>query len=208
MSLVWDLVQAGEKMNVRGGTMALMMTLILSAIVLGAKGVEHSRGLIDESGWDCDFDSNSFCYFDTDGGWQVKSGSTPTTLTGPLTDFSGTGYYVYTEGNTPAWSNAAGNGGFKLQLDFGYSFSGIGVSFYYNMYGYQLGTLRIYTSTDGTTFSNIWETSGDRGINATWEYGYAAISNNPVSIRFVSSYPYVASSSITPQLPHHNNIYT
>jgi hypothetical protein len=176
-------------MNVRSGTMPLTITLIFSAVVLGVKGVEHSRGLIDESGWDCDFDSNSFCYFDTDGGWQVKSGSTPTTLTGPTSDFSGTGYYVYTEGDLPNWSNAAGNGGFKLQLDFGYAFTGTGVSFYYNMYGYQLGTLRIYTSTDGTTFTKIWEKSGDRGVTATWEYGYAAVSTNPVSIRFVSKSP-------------------
>lgn len=161
----------------------ICVALLLSQVT--ANPPDYSRGLIDESVWDCDFDSNSFCFFDTDSGFEVRSGSTQITLTGPTEDYSGSGYYTYTKAYTN-YVNAASNGGFKLQLDFGYSFTGIGVSFYYHMYGYQLGTLRVRTSIDGTTFSTVWEQTGDRGINATWEYAYVSLANNPVSIRFVS----------------------
>jgi len=138
---------------------------------------------IDESVWDCDFDSGSWCEFYDSGpilGWRILSGSTPTSITGPTSDYSGSGYYLYAEANLDVYYA----GYFSLQLDFGRAFTGSAVSFQYSMYGSGIGDFYLNTSTDGVTYNTVWSKSGNQGT--TWWLGTADISNNPVSIRFVS----------------------
>lgn len=146
----------------------------------------QSRMLADESIWDCNFDNASMCSFYDAGvtqGWTILSGSTSTTITGPTSDFSGTGYYVYTESNV----NAAPNGGFRLQLDFGYSFSGTGMTFAYSMYGYNIGQFKLLATTDGVNWDTIWLKEGNKGT--AWLRANVDIPNNPISIQFVSPLP-------------------
>jgi hypothetical protein len=148
---------------------------------------------VDESVWDCDFDSGSFCEFYDAGvtnAWRVLSGSTPTSSTGPSDDFLGGGYYVYAESNF----NAALTGGHRLQLDFGYAFTGTGISFAYHLYGSQLGQFKLMTSQDGTNWDTIWSKQGN--INTGWLYTTVSITNNPISIQFVSDPPINHSSYI------------
>lgn len=108
------------------------------------------------------------------------SGSTPTSSTGPTSDFSGNGYYVYTKSTT----NAARNGGFRLQLDFGYNFTGTGITFAYSMYGSNIGQFKLKTSQNGINWDTIWSKEGNSG--SAWQRASVDITNTPISIQFVS----------------------
>lgn len=91
--------------------------------------------------------------------WTRRSGSTPSSGTGPSSAYDGS-YYLYTE--------ASGNPGalagitspcFDLSTLTGPEFS-----FAYHMYGSDMGTLTLKVSTDnGATWTDIWTLSGDQG---------------------------------------------
>jgi hypothetical protein len=162
-------------------TSVFLLLLILQYLI--PKTISQSRVLVDESIWNCNFDSASWCSFYDAGatqGWTLLSGSTPTTSTGPTSDFSGSGYYLYTESNV----NAAPTGGFRLQLDFGYNFTGTAIEFAYSMYGYQIGQFKLLTTVDGRNWDTIWSKEGN--VGTSWFRASVDIVNNPISIQFVS----------------------
>jgi hypothetical protein len=113
-------------------------------------------------------------------GWTILSGSTPTGATGPSDDFFGGGKYLYSESNY----NAIRVGGFRLQLDFGYAFTGVGMSFAYHLYGSRIGEFKLITTQDGTNWDTIWSKQGN--IATGWLFATVAITDNPISIQFVS----------------------
>lgn len=82
--------------------------------------------------------------------WLVNSGATSSNNTGPSTDYSGSGNYLLAEANT-------GNGiGYMTSPIFNMtSLTSPWMSFYYHMYGSQMGTLTIEVSTDGVTWAAL-----------------------------------------------------
>jgi subtilisin-like proprotein convertase family protein len=97
--------------------------------------------------------------------WLVYTGPTPTEDTGPNTDVSGTGKYVYIEttGNqcstgAQAWLQS---GCFRLNKR---STDSCHFSFFYHQFGANAGTLRLEISTNGgVTWQNLWERRGNQG---------------------------------------------
>mmetsp|Transcript_17099 Transcript_17099/g.20126 ORF Transcript_17099/g.20126 Transcript_17099/m.20126 type:complete len:713 (-) Transcript_17099:65-2203(-) len=92
--------------------------------------------------------------------WTWYSGSTPTSFTGPTTDNTdGTGHYMYVEASSP--NNPSKT--FILEAELGGN--GLGyITFYYHMYGDNMGRLNLDTSPDnGATWNSIWTKSGNQG---------------------------------------------
>ena len=114
------------------------------------QGFENSFGLWTQSNAD-DFD------------WTVKSGSTPSTGTGPSSASEGN-YYIYMESSSPNYSNKKAvleSPCFDLA-----SLSGPTVNFKYHMYGdaSKMGYLKLDISEDnGNTWTTIWTKSGNQG---------------------------------------------
>jgi hypothetical protein len=100
-----------------------------------------------------------------DGNWTLNSGGTQSNNTGPSNDITGGGNYYYTEA-----SNGGGNLGPNATTILNspcYDFSGLTeayFSFYYHMYGSNMGTLELEISVDdGNNWTNIFTLSGNQG---------------------------------------------
>jgi len=93
--------------------------------------------------------------------WDIHSGSTTSGSTGPTSDHTGGGNYLYTEASG-CFSNtgAITSPGFNLS-----GISDIELAFWYHMYGADMGTLSIQVSTNGGSSwsADIWSLSGDQG---------------------------------------------
>ena len=94
--------------------------------------------------------------------WSLRSGSTPSSNTGPSGAAEGS-YYIYMESSSPNYSNKRA----ILQSPC-FDFSGkttASVSFKYHMYGSSsMGSLALEISTDnGATWTSIWSKSGNQG---------------------------------------------
>jgi len=136
------------------------------------EGFENTLGAWSQSSAD-DFD------------WTVKSGSTPSSNTGPSSAAEGS-YYVYMESSSPNYSN-------KRAILTGPCFDLSGkttatVSFKYHMYGddSKMGSLALEISTDkGASWSSIWSKSGNQG-NAwyTASVNLDSYAGKTVSLRF------------------------
>ena len=134
---------------------------------------------------------------DDDINWTRHSGSTPSSGTGPSNAQQGS-YYMYVEGSSP-------NFPYKKAVLISPSFDlstlcNINFSFYYNMYGSNIGSLAVQVSTDGgnTWSNNIWSKSGNQGIgwkNAT--VNLSSYAGNLVKIKFIA----VTGSGINNILP-------
>jgi hypothetical protein len=97
--------------------------------------------------------------------WTLRSGSTPSSSTGPSGAHSGS-YYVYTESSSPNYPN-------KTAILEGPCFdlivaSDVQLTFWYHMYGTAMGTLNAEVSEDCVTWNNVWSLSGNQG-NAWYE---------------------------------------
>jgi len=133
-----------------------------------------------------------------DGGidWSVNTGGTASANTGPTTDHtSGSGNYLYTE--TSGISGALDAYLISPEFDLA-MYENTSISFWYHMYGANMGTLSVQVSTDG---GSVWSSdisvnwadgaatsvSGDKG--GIWHEATADISslvdgNSNVKIRF------------------------
>ena len=94
--------------------------------------------------------------------WTRDAGGTPSSSTGPSDAYSGS-FYMYTEasgGNDNKTANFE-SPSFDLTGVFNPEFS-----FYYNMYGRNMGSLYVDISTDGgvTYPTNLWQKSDDLGV--------------------------------------------
>ncbi|XP_038071818.1 MAM and LDL-receptor class A domain-containing protein 1-like [Patiria miniata] len=110
---------------------------------------------------DCDFDDViHLCHYtnskNDDGDWYRDSGSMNGVSIGPRTDHTtgnSSGYYLYTPdygSNNPRLEGVTVVG----------SANGACVTFWYHMYGYNIGTLSVYTETNGVLGSARWSQSG------------------------------------------------
>jgi hypothetical protein len=147
---------------------------------------------VDESGINCDFDL-SFCNFT--GSWSRTNGYTPTgnSKTGPkadntVGDAGGLGYYAYAEANGNA------NTAVSMFINLEHDFTGLGVHFYYHMFGVQIGTLALAVSSatnkGGTTsddgeWEDVWSLTGNQLANnqAQFEYAYVMFDSNVTGVR-------------------------
>jgi len=93
--------------------------------------------------------------------WQRRSGSTPSSPTGPPSAQNGS-YYLFTE-------SSGSNNPYKIAILEGPCFDLFGQDaanfrFYYNMFGSTMGSIRLEISIDqGGSWSTIWSRAGDVG---------------------------------------------
>lgn len=123
--------------------------------------------------------------------WQIKSGSTTSSGTGPSSASEGTNY-LYIEA-----SNLTGHTGYpnKVAILQSPSFYMLGlnvasITFDYHMYGSSMGSLELEYSTDeGANWSSTgWSKSGDQGN--TWHSAnvdLSSLTSTPVLLRFVGT---------------------
>lgn len=118
--------------------------------------------------------------------WDIFTGSTGSGYTGPTTDYSGSGNYLYVESSSCFVST-----GHLMSPTFNFTnIGGANLSFYYHMYGDDMGSLSVQVSTDGgTTWStDIWSITGNQGNN--WVQADVSLidlsDESTVSIRFVA----------------------
>ncbi|MGB2985871.1 MAG: hypothetical protein WBE26_08305, partial [Phycisphaerae bacterium] len=114
--------------------------------------------------------------------WTRRSGSTPSSSTGPSSAHGGS-YYVYTESSSPNYPN-------KTAILEGscFDFSATSdeeLSFWYHMYGTSMGTLYVEVSEDCVAWTTVWSLSGNQG-NAWYQavVDLSAYSETTITIRF------------------------
>ena len=127
----------------------------------------------------CGFESDD-CSFTSDTGNSFirYSGTTPSSAaTGPSAAYEGS-YYAYAETSSP------NSPGVDLDLKTPIMSEAIGsFSFWYHMYGTDIGTLKIQYSADGSTWTTFSSISGNKGnswyyydsANHYWYYSYGAM---------------------------------
>lgn len=120
--------------------------------------------------------------------WIVWRNKTDTQDTGPESDISGSGEYIYIESQP----SICGTDPILLQstcLDIHSNPDRCDFSFYYHMYGEGIGTLHVQISTDnGKTWETLWSKSGNQGNS--WQRAYISLENYHESIaiiRFLAS---------------------
>ncbi|KAI8494927.1 hypothetical protein Bbelb_275320 [Branchiostoma belcheri] len=103
----------------------------------------------DEDGWSCHFDvdqCNSMVTGTGDFRWVRRSGSTPSSSTGPPADHTdGSGYYMYTEANYGIPNATASLKLPIIRLDGQYC-----LRWFYHMYGSDMGTLKLVDLTSSS----------------------------------------------------------
>ncbi len=149
--------------------------------------------------------------------WDIFSGSTGSSGTGPTTGNGGSGNYLYTE--TSSCNNVTSS---VLSAVFDLTqLLNPQLSFYYHMYGSSMGNMSVQISTDGgTTWSaDLWTMAGDQGNswqNATISLSsYIAFSNVILRFKSVSGSSYTSDMAIDdfliedlPTCPNPNSLTT
>ncbi|XP_055957691.1 MAM and LDL-receptor class A domain-containing protein 1-like [Patella vulgata] len=129
---------------------------------------------------DCAFDDNTICEWKqskTDKfDWTVNGNKTASQGTGPMSDHSGMGYYIYLEASSPRILNDTA---VIMSPYISPSDSNLQcLNFWYHMYGPHIGTLNIYTNVFGNkrliwtrtgTQANAWK-QAQLTINSTTNY--------------------------------------
>jgi PKD repeat protein len=116
--------------------------------------------------------------------WSLRSGSTPSSNTGPSSASEGS-YYVYMEASSPNYSNKRAilnSPCFDLSAE-----SSATLEFKYHLYGSSsMGSLALEASTDdGSTWSSIWSKSGNQGNSwKTASLDLASYIGSTVKFRF------------------------
>ncbi|WP_405206006.1 endonuclease [Aquimarina sp. LLG6339-5] len=115
--------------------------------------------------------------------WATRSGSTPSSNTGPSSADTGS-YYIYMESSSPNYSN-------KRAILYSpcydiTSATQASVSFKYHMYGASaMGSLSLEASLDGTSWTSIWSKSGNQGNSwQTASVDLASYLGEKVQLRF------------------------
>ena len=127
----------------------------------------------------CNFDQGRLCSF-TNGGnddfdWTINRGSTPSGGTGPSSDLSGNGNYVYIETSSP-----------RIQGEKAYlvspRVSGVQcVKFSYHMNGGQIGSLKVYQNMG--SLKELFTKSGSQGNQ--WKKAEVQVNGNSYSVVFM-----------------------
>lgn len=110
-----------------------------------------------------------------DGDWTRRSGSTPSTGTGPTSAQSGT-YYHYVEATTGFVGHPNKEANLMGPCFTSLNASTCYVSFYYHMYGAGMGDLDLQLSYDeGNSWNTLWSKSGDQGNS--WKYAFVSLTD-------------------------------
>ncbi|UJR31098.1 hypothetical protein I4U23_018606, partial [Adineta vaga] len=130
---------------------------------------------------ECSFDDGSLCSWtnaaDNQFDWLAQKGTTVTSSTGPNGDHTtGNGYYLYIETSTPALLGWKARLESEVYLDNGPRC----FSFWYHMYGRDIGRLSVYlrsiATNNFTSESLVWVLAGPQENN--WKHGFAPIQPN------------------------------
>jgi len=92
--------------------------------------------------------------------WDIDDLGTPSSSTGPSDDITGGGKYLFTE--TSSGCNNINATIISPEFDLS-SLTLPQVSFYYHMYGADMGTMTAEYTTDGLTWTPFWTMTGDQG---------------------------------------------
>ena len=121
----------------------------------GNAGVIYLDDLESQGGWTGNFGTGSF---PSSGMWNVNSGSTSSTGTGPDFSHSGNNYFYYeTSGTNPSSGNIV-----SPLIDLSTASDEAELSFWIHAYGAEIGTLNLGIGTSPTgPFSTVFSTSGE-----------------------------------------------
>ena len=125
--------------------------------------------------------------------WDIYSGATGSSDTGPTTGNGGSGNYLYTES-----SSCYNSTGYIITTNFDLTaVTNPQLSFYYHMYGADMGTLSVQISTDGgsTWSSDIWILSGDQGNS--WQQAIISIGAYSTSTNAVIRFKAITGTNYT-----------
>lgn len=92
--------------------------------------------------------------------WSMNAGTTPSINTGPSSAFEGSNY-LYIESSSPNYPAKVAN-----LISPCFDLSSLNdplLSFYYHMYGADMGTLNLQYSINGSNWTTIWSRTGDQG---------------------------------------------
>lgn len=96
--------------------------------------------------------------------WIITSGITDTENTGPTGDINDGGHYIYVESNPELCGENNVAALLSQCMDIKSNASGCDMSFYYHMFGSDIGTLSLELSTDqGATWNKLFEVMGNQG---------------------------------------------
>ncbi|WP_456460388.1 M4 family metallopeptidase [Reichenbachiella sp.] len=115
--------------------------------------------------------------------WTRRTGSTPSSSTGPSSASEGS-YYMYVEASSPNYPSK------ETRIESPcYDLSGesaANFSFKYHMYGTNMGTLTLEATTDGNNWSSVWSQSGNKGNSwLTADVNMDTYTGEVVKLRFV-----------------------
>ncbi|MBN1338240.1 MAG: hypothetical protein JXA03_02890, partial [Bacteroidales bacterium] len=120
---------------------------------------------------------------DDDFNWTLNQGPTPSSGTGPAAAYDGN-YYLFTEASDPNSPNKSA--GVFAKFNFSQVDHPV-MSFWYHMYGSNMGTLKVQASSDnGNSWNELWTLSGNQGdqwFSAEIDLSLYALNYN-VTIRF------------------------
>ncbi|HNP18115.1 MAG TPA: M4 family metallopeptidase [Fulvivirga sp.] len=117
--------------------------------------------------------------------WSRRSGSTPSSSTGPSAASQGS-YYIYVEASSPNYPSKTTmieSPCFDLTGETGANFT-----FKYHMYGASMGTLSLQATTNGSTWSTVWTMTGNKGNSwLSANVDLSAYAGAPVKLRYVGT---------------------
>ena len=124
----------------------------------------------------------------TDPNWETESsGTSNSSSTGPLNDFSGTGNYVYMEVSSGSAGDTAGLITPAIDLT---GLTTPELRFHYHMYGATMGTLDVQIH-NGTSWASVWTLSGQQQTSDTdpWIEAIVDISSytGTIQIKFLGT---------------------
>ncbi|GFN85250.1 MAM and LDL-receptor class a domain-containing protein 2-like [Plakobranchus ocellatus] len=131
---------------------------------IGLDDIRIAKGACPHVGT-CDFEYDTCGYLNPTSldtyDWLRNSGRTATSQTGPPVDHttnSDGGFYMYTEASMKTERDRA-----WLYTDFSSATNAACISFWYFMYGSDVGTLRVYLVPSNNATTLLWEQKGDQG---------------------------------------------
>merc|ERR1712083_117239 len=156
--------------------------------LLSTRGVKLAQAISAVSSpaqWTCDFEKknsegileSNTCGFNQDStdrmDWLLREGETLSKKTGPLSAVNGS-FYAYIE----ATGKRPGDNAVLISREFGGSeITPLCLGFYYNMYGWHIGQLEVFTRfTDGSE-RVYWSISGEQGQD--WHLGLVHLLMQP-----------------------------
>lgn len=125
----------------------------------------------DASGDDysCTFETDAQCIFQDstqdDFDWTRRTGSTPSSSTGPTSAASGS-YYIYTETSSP---RVVGNTAVLTTEATNLSAGSWCLSFQYHMKGSSIGKLEVFAGDKSSSLTSIWQKTGEQSDPDLWK---------------------------------------